>query len=131
MGDMRQLMGRKVLIAEDDPFIAAELRDALAREGARVLGPVPTVGAALAAIDDETPDAAVLDVNLRNASSAPIADALRSLAVPVVLVTGYTRELLDDAGLRGTPILPKPLRRRDLIGVLGQLLSAKRAQRST
>ncbi len=46
--------------------------------------------------------------------------------VPVVLVTGYTRELLDDAGLRGTLILPKPLRRRELLRTLGPLLAAGR-----
>ncbi len=61
----RPLAGQTVLVAEDDPFIADEIRDVLALEGAQVLGPVPTVRAAMAAIAAETPHAAVLDVNLQ------------------------------------------------------------------
>jgi DNA-binding response OmpR family regulator len=131
MGDARRLAGRKVLVVEDDPFIAAELHDALALDGARILGPVPSVRAAMAAIEAATPDAAVLDVNLKDASSAPIADALRERAVPVVLVTGYPRGLLDDPGLRDTPILPKPLRPQHLLDLLGDLLSPQQTWPST
>ncbi len=56
-----------MLVAEDDPFIAAELQGVLADEGAEVMGPVPTVRAAMAAIEAGKPDVALLDVNLRDA----------------------------------------------------------------
>lgn len=115
--------GARVLVAEDDPFIAAELRDLLGRAGMAILGPVPTVGAAMAVIGSDRPDAAVLDVNLRGKSSAPVAEALRSAAVPIVLVTGYTRDLIDDPRLRDVPIMPKPLSRGELLSVLDSLLS--------
>ena len=120
------LAGSRVLVAEDDPFIAAELQDLLSEKGAEVMGPVPTVRAAMAAIEAEIPDAAVLDVNLRDASSAPIATALRSAAVPVVLVTGYSRHLLDDPTLREAPIVSKPLRAEELLIVLCRLVSRQR-----
>ena len=117
------LAGRRVLVAEDDPLIAAELHDALAAQGAEVMGPVPTVGAAIAAIEEAgAPDIAVLDVNLRNASAAPIVDVLRAAAVPHVLVTGYPRHLLDEPCLREAPILPKPVGRRELIAILERVL---------
>lgn len=116
------LAGRRVLVAEDDPLIAAELHDALADRGAEVLGPVPTVRAAMAAIEAGIPDVAVLDVNLRNLSSAPIVDALRAANIPHVLVTGYARHMLDDACLREAPILSKPVGRRDLLALLEQAL---------
>lgn len=119
----RVLAGRRVLVAEDDPFIAAELQDILAGSGAEILGPVPTVRAAMAVIAAEIPDVAVLDVNLRQDSSAPVADALGAVAVPVVLVTGYSRRLLDDPGLRDVPILMKPVRREELIALLERILS--------
>jgi DNA-binding response OmpR family regulator len=117
------LAGRRVLVAEDDPLIAAELRDALSDEGAEVVGPVPTVRAAMAAIEAGTPDVAVLDVNLRNSSSAPIVDMLRAAAVPLVLVTGYSRHMLDHQCLREAPIVSKPVRRRELIAMLEGALS--------
>jgi DNA-binding response OmpR family regulator len=120
------IAGRRVLVAEDDPFIAAELHDLLAEEGAEILGPVPTVRAAMAAIEAGKPDAAVLDANLRDASSAPVADALRAASVPVVLVTGYARHMIDDPCLRDAPILSKPVRTDELLAVLGRLLSSER-----
>ena len=128
---MSCLAGRRILVAEDDPLIAAELRDALADQGAEVVGPVPTVRAAMAAIEARPPDIAVLDVNLRNASSAPVVDLLRAAAVPHVLVTGYLQHQLDDASLREAPILSKPLRRKELIATLeGAIAGAPRARPS-
>jgi DNA-binding response OmpR family regulator len=115
--------GCRVLVAEDDPLIAAELNDTLCDLGVEVVGPVPTVGAAMAAIESGTPDVAVLDVNLRNSSSAPLVDVLRAAAVPHVLVTGYSRNLLDEPCMRGVPILSKPVRRRELIAFLERAIS--------
>ena len=119
-----RLIGRRVLVAEDDPLIAAELQDALSDQGAEVVGPVPTVRAAMAVIEAAgPPDAAVLDVNLRDATSAPIVDLLRAAAVPHVLVTGYSRNLLDHSCLREATILSKPVRQRELIANLERALS--------
>lgn len=120
------LAGSRVLVAEDDPFIAVELQDLLAEHGAEVLGPVPSVRAAMAAIEAGTPDVAVLDVNLRDACSAPVAEALRAAAVPVVLVTGYSRRMLADPVLQGVPILSKPVRSEELMAVLRRLLARQR-----
>ena len=117
------LCGRRVLVAEDDPLIAAELHETLSDLGAEVVGPVPTVRAAMAALEAGPPDVAVLDVDLRDASSAPIVDLLRAASVPHVLVTGYSRDLLDHSCLRDAPILSKPVRRRELIAILERALA--------
>ena len=52
-----------VLVVEDEFLIALELERVLGRQGWRVLGPAPTVGAALRLLDGggARPDAAVLD----------------------------------------------------------------------
>ena len=121
-----ELAGRRVLVAEDDPFIAAEMEALLAGIGVEVVGPVPTVRAAMGAIEAVRPDAAVLDVNLRDACSTPIADALRAASVPVVLVTGCGRHLLDDPGLRDADVLSKPVRSHVLVGLLHRLLARRR-----
>lgn len=93
--------------------------------GARVVGPVPAVQAALQAIEAALPDAAVLDVNLRGEMSTPIAAVLSRAAVPFVLVTGYSRRQLDPE-LREAPIVPKPFSSCELVSALQGLLRRSR-----
>ena len=84
------LSGHKVLLVEDDYFIADEMRRMLSRRGAKVLGPVATVAKALALIEVNSEiDAAVLDVNLRDVMVFPVADALTTRGVPFIFATGY------------------------------------------
>ncbi len=84
------LLGRKVLLVEDDYFIADEMRRTILRSGAEVLGPVASVDKALALIAESSEiDAAVLDVNLRDVMVFPVADALTSRGVPFIFATGY------------------------------------------
>ena len=106
--DFSVLVGSRVLVVEDDPFIAMELQDRLAGLGAKVVGPVPAVGAALREIGAAPPDAVVLDVNLRGEISTPVANMLSEADVPFVVVTGYSRGQLDPE-LREAPILSKPV----------------------
>lgn len=120
--DIGALAGARVLIVEDDPFIAMELQDLLTRCGAKVLGPVPTVSAALAIIDGQHPGAALLDVNLRGTRSTPVAAALRAAGIPFVLVTGYSRSQLDGPEMRDAPIVAKPVRPEKLVQVVFKLL---------
>lgn len=62
----RSLAGRRVLLVEDDYFIASTMRSQFEKSGARVLGPVPSVRDALALIAASPEiDAAVLDINLQ------------------------------------------------------------------
>jgi CheY-like chemotaxis protein len=93
------LSRRRLLVVEDDPFIAVDLHDLLASAGAVVLGPVPTVRAALALLETDRPHAALLDLNLRGERSTPVAEALHAAAVPFVLVTGYSRSQIDEPAL--------------------------------
>ena len=89
------LSGRRVLLVEDDYFIAHAMRSQFEEHGARVIGPVPTVGRALDLIA-ATPeiDAAVLDMNLQEEWVFPVADALRARGVPFVFATGYDRGVI-------------------------------------
>lgn len=122
------LAGARILVVEDDPFIAMELQDRLSERGAEVMGPVPAVRAALRILETSLPDAAVLDVNLRGEMSTPVAAVLSAAAVPFVLVTGYSRKQLDP-DLQDAILLPKPFSSRELAGVLEGLL-AERSERA-
>lgn len=90
------LRDRRVLVVEDEYFLAMHLKRDLAAVGAVVVGPVASVADALALIASEPNiDAAVLDVNLRGEFSYPVADALLLRGVPIVLTTGYADGELD------------------------------------
>jgi CheY-like chemotaxis protein len=97
------LAGRRVLLVEDDYFIATSMLGQFEESGVQVLGPVPTVKDALALIA-ATPeiDAAVLDINLQDEMVFPVADALQARGVPFVFATGYEKAIIPQrfAGVR-------------------------------
>ncbi|KPH05109.1 response regulator (plasmid) [Rhizobium acidisoli] len=113
---------RSVLVVEDEFFIAVQLQDALVAGGFRVLGPVATVSAALALINSEQPDAAVLDVNLGHESAAPVALHLKTLGVPYVLATGYDKAQLASTYLFADALnLGKPTDLQRLVDTIRSL----------
>lgn len=86
----RRLCGQRILLVEDEFFIADEVAEAFMAHGAHVVGPEPTVAGALRLVATEPRlDAAVLDVNLRGEMVYPVADVLQAAAVPFVFTTGY------------------------------------------
>jgi two-component system, chemotaxis family, sensor kinase Cph1 len=116
--------GRRVLLVEDEPIVAWLLKDMLVDFGCSVVGPAADVNQALAMIDAESIDVAVLDVNLRGQMSYPIADVLVARGVPFVFSTGYDKDRLLD-GYRTFPALQKPFHRSDLGDTLAKLLASK------
>ncbi|HEX6011198.1 MAG TPA: response regulator [Geminicoccaceae bacterium] len=83
------LSGRRVLVVEDELIVAFLLEDMLAGLGCAVVGPAARVDQALALLDAEAIDAALLDVNLNGHKSYPVADALAARGVPFVFSTAY------------------------------------------
>ena len=118
------LSGRRVLVVEDEMMVAWLLEDMLADLGCAVVGPAARVNQALAMIDAEAIDVAVLDVNLNGQMSYPIADALAARGVPFVFSTGYDKDRLLD-GYRTFPVLQKPFHRSELGDTLAKLLTPK------
>ena len=99
----------RILIVEDEYYLAADLAEALTSRGAEIVGPVGTLEEAEKALDTEKIDRAVLDVNLRGRMSYPIADRLDAAGIPYVIATGYSAGSLPE-GLRGKPRIEKPFR---------------------
>ncbi|MRX51339.1 response regulator [Paracoccus sp. S-4012] len=100
--------GRHILLVEDDFVIALDQAASLAEAGARVVGPAPTLAAALKLVAEaERLDGAILDVNLRGELSYPVADALRARSVPFVFLTGYDRSTIS-ASYPNVPVCEKP-----------------------
>jgi ActR/RegA family two-component response regulator len=85
-----RFQARRILLAEDEYFLADALNRALRAAGAETLGPVASVAGGLRLLDvGPAPDAAILDLDLGGESAFPLADALIARAVPFVFTTGY------------------------------------------
>lgn len=121
---MNTLSGRRILVVEDEMVVAWLLEDMLGDLGYAVVGPASRVDQALALLDAEAIDAAVLDVNLNGQESYPVAAALAARRVPFVFSTGYNKDSLTD-DYKGFPALQKPFERAKLAEMLTTLLSPK------
>ncbi len=84
MTDWPDLRGARILVVEDEPFIAFDLKMAIEDSGASAIGPAATVAEALDLIALATPDGAILDVNLPDGAIGPVLDALAAKAGVVV-----------------------------------------------
>ncbi len=111
-----------VLVVEDEALLALDLELTILRQGWRVLGPAGTVEEALDLLRAETPDVALLDVNLRGTMVTPVAVKLRARGVPFVLASAYERPEATAPALAGAPKLGKPTNERRLVATLRSAL---------
>src|SRR3712207_2395001 len=100
---------RRVLIVEDEYFLADDMAQVLRKFGAQVVGPVQTTDKALALLAEEPVDAAILDINLKGQMVFPVADALREQGVPFVFATGYDASAVPET-YRDVPRWEKPFK---------------------
>lgn len=119
-----RLLGRRVLVVEDEVMVSWTLEDMLTELGCQVVGPAARVDQALAIVDTEAIDVAVLDVNLNGQKSFPVADALVARNVPFVFSTGYDTAGIPD-GYRVFPMMQKPYAREYLVRALESLVAVK------
>lgn len=86
---IHKFAGKRILIVEDEYFLADETRHKLDQLGAIVIGPAAHVEQALRLIEQERIDAAILDVHLGDEFVFPVAEELDRLDIPFVFATGY------------------------------------------
>lgn len=91
-----QWAGCRVLLVEDDYLIAKAMGTEFGALGAEVIGPAGSVESALELIATHELDAAVLDINLYEVMSYPVAEALLARGVPFVFATGYDKAALPE-----------------------------------
>lgn len=124
--------GPKVLVVEDEAFIAMELELLLQDEGFRVMGPATSLDAALKIFAGERPDAAVLDIDLRGEKVTPLVEALRKSGVPFVVASASP---LADIGMpeamAGVENIGKPTEPRRLLKCLQSMLDKTASKRSS
>jgi CheY-like chemotaxis protein len=104
---LNEAIAVRLLVVEDDYLIAKQIVAALRCDGIEVAALVGSVAGALQAIEAETLDAAILDVNLRGHTSLPVASALRERGIPYLVYSGYAPEHCQDVIGNGS-FLTKP-----------------------
>lgn len=110
-----------VLIVDDEPLISLDLSDTLSEAGYCVVGPASTISSALALLDPQRPQLAVIDLKLRDGLCFELVRALRLRNVPFIVHTGYPRDNADAVEFRDAPRLQKPASPAELLDALGRL----------
>ena len=121
---MVTLNGARVLLVEDEYYIADDLRRMLTAAGAEVVGPCSTLAKANRKIDEGAFDCAVIDLNLHGESAVPVADRLTAEGKSFAIATGYGSTAVPDR-LQHVPRIEKPFDPQALLNLVGQLSCAK------
>jgi CheY-like chemotaxis protein len=112
------------LIVEDNLIIAMAAEVILLELGARHVETAASVNQALTSIGREKPDFALLDLNLGNENSIPVATRLTELKVPFMFATGYGERAPIPAELAEAPVVQKPYTREVVEAALGRMREA-------
>jgi CheY-like chemotaxis protein len=120
------LAGRRVLVVEDEYFLADDITQSLKSSGALIVGPIAYIQDALDIVDaNATIDGAVLDINVGSEMVFPLARALRSRNVPFVFTTGYDQSVVESE-FRDIELWEKPINTAAMVRALAGLIAGAR-----
>ncbi|QCB36516.1 response regulator transcription factor [Sphingobium sp. PAMC28499] len=114
-------MSNRILLVEDDPAVAAFIANILEDANYAVDGPYQTLADGIAAVAEDMPSAAVLDIRLKDGDVGLLAGDLDLYGVPYVFCSGAP----DFALMRKHPTAPlilKPLLPTELERMLQTML---------
>ena len=116
-----ELVGKRVLIVEDEMLVALMIEDLLVELGCHTVGPCASVDKALDVARTEALDLAVLDVNLDGEKVYPVAEVLAERHIPFLFVSGYGDEAVppDHSTWK---VCTKPFKGNDLAKMLSAAL---------
>jgi DNA-binding NtrC family response regulator len=125
---MDNLEQRKVLVVEDEIFVALDVAATVEDANGTVVGPVGTVRQAIDLISKQPVDAAIHDVNLADGDLEPILDRLKSQNIFVVIHTGGGLPAHLAARYPEVPVFQKPVPPYVLTRALATALSSEIVQ---
>ena len=101
--------------------MAMDIEMLLQENGHAVMGPACSVGHALRLLTSERPDVALLDFNIQGQTVIPVAERLRDLSVPFLLMSAHSpRHLSEYDALAAVRFVQKPYAEDDLLSALAQ-----------
>jgi two-component system, chemotaxis family, sensor kinase Cph1 len=112
----------KILIVEDEAFIAFTLQQAVRDMGFVPVGPVSRVHAATVIARSENLAGAILDINVAGEFIWPVAQILQDRDIPFLFLTGYSAVTLTNLAFSDVLILSKPFTQEDVTHGLQSLL---------
>jgi CheY-like chemotaxis protein len=118
------LLGRVILVVEDEPLIALDVRTVLEAAGAMVVHATAR-HAAQAADNQQSLSAAILDLRPGSSDHRPIARRLKDRGIPFLFYSTHPPE--DVTTVRGAPVVLKPGRPDEIVMAVALLLRAGRA----
>jgi DNA-binding response OmpR family regulator len=115
---MPKMLGKLLLLVEDEPMISFNLQLELEDEGARVLT-ASSCEEALAVLQTSIPDAAVLDFWLADRDCTDVASALHERGIPFILASGA--DPCDQLDSLAAATLAKPFTGASLVEALARI----------
>lgn len=122
------LNGLRILVVEDDYYLATDAKTTIQEAGGKVVGPFATVGEARAAFDADGADLAVVDINLGDGPAFDFARHLHSAKLPFLFATGYDQAVVPD-DLKTIVRLEKPFRPAELVSAAALVHETASARR--
>ncbi|MBU2532487.1 MAG: response regulator [Alphaproteobacteria bacterium] len=122
----------RVLIIEDEPLIAAEIKSLVLSVGHEVTGIARTRDQAVQAAKKIRPGLILADIQLADGSSGidAVNDLLRSFEFPVIFITSYPDRLLTGERPEPTFLITKPFEDETVKAVISQALFFDQSARS-
>ena len=114
------------LVIEDQALIGMAIEAYLEDVGYAIGGPFCSGAEALAWLDTNTPDAAVLDFVLRDGPVTDLARELSRRGVPFIVYSGRPKGPGTPSELQAVPWIEKPADRADLLQALTEVLPSPR-----
>lgn len=116
------LTSQSVLLVEDSLIISLDAEDIVARLGADNITTQATTQGALDFLETAKPSLAILDINLGDRTSFPIADRLLELGVPFIFASGYGEQASLPPEHRNRPVVQKPYTLENVAAALMEIL---------
>ena len=109
--------GRRVLVVEDEVFIAFDLADMLADLGFADVVVASTYDDAEQALNENAFDIAIFDLNLNGRMSTPLIARSEEAGIHTVIASGYEARTVSTGDI-SVPRITKPYSLRTLMSVL-------------
>jgi len=116
------LCGLRIMVVEDDYYLATDAARALRGARADVVGPCSSEEEAREELSKQRPDAVLLDINLGSGPTFKLAEHLKDNGIPFLFVTGYDQAVIP-AEFEAIDRLEKPIQLRRLVAGVWKLLS--------
>ena len=100
---------KTILLAEDDPIVALDLKTQFLSFGYALLGPFNRSSSAVEALKERRPNLAIVDYRLLDGVATALTEQLEKLSVPYIVVTNSTRKRIE-SDCRPEGIIEKPFK---------------------